>query len=484
MNNRPLDIPFLLACAPVVFLLTTLLCTLALCGADSVQVHGWKILMGSGIFAAVIAVASRTVNTRRLRAGIWRSVSQLAPTLPILLLIATLSATWMFSGVVPYLIDAGLHRLNPRWFLMLTCIICAAVSVVTGSSWTTIATVGVAFMGIGGAMGHSPGWIAGAIISGAYFGDKVSPLSDTTVLASSACGVNLMEHIRFMMHTTIPAMILALAVFAVAGWTITATSQSHTFEIEHAIRATFNLTPWLIAVPALTALLIALRVRTLIVLAVGTLSGLVALLLFQPGVLALLAADTSSLSAIVRLLISETTISTGSAMLDALVSTGGIAGMMPTIALIVGAMMFGGIMMGTGFLQRLTRAITSRLSGPRSLTGAAVGTGLFLNTCTGDQYISIIIGGNVYRPAYRRLGIQPRILSRTVEDSTSVTSVLIPWNSCGITQATVLGVATLTYLPYCIFNIASPLMTLLIMRVGRGCGTWLAPRHTAPVTTR
>lgn len=371
----------------------------------------------------------------------------------------------MLSGVVPALIDYGLELLDQRTFLMVACATCAVVSVVTGSSWTTIATIGVALMGVGSVMGYSVGWLAGAIISGAYFGDKVSPLSDTTVLAASTCGVPLMRHIRFLMLTSIPAMTIALLVYLIVGLTSNLTSAGHSQEMINAIRHSFNITPWVLIIPAITLSMIVFRFNTTWTLAIGSIAGLIGIWVFQPSIAAQLAAGSSipqHLSAAVSILATSTELATGNELLDPLVSTGGVEGMLPTVWLVLSAMLFGGAMIATGMLSRITHAITSRLRRGRSLIGATVGSGLFLNCCTGDQYLSIIIGGNVFKNTYRRRGLKPQSLSRTLEDSISVTSVLIPWNSCGVTQSTVLGVATIVYMPFCIFNIASPLMTLVM----------------------
>lgn len=449
---------------PVAALLGALIYTIVTRGADSILDLSPYLLGGAALLAFILTVTT----TRRPMALLWyglvRSSRQILPAIPILLLIGTLSSAWMLSGTVPLLIDTGLALISPGLFLPAACAVCAVVSVVTGSSWTTIATIGVAFMGIGAILGFSPAWTAGAIISGAYFGDKVSPLSDTTVLASSTCNVDLFSHIRNMMITTTPAMAIALTVYLVVGFATASDGAAATStEMSAALGKAFDLTPWLAAVPLITCVMIAFRLPTLLILGVGTLTGIVALWLAQPAVTAHLMADGSGwFMATVKALLLPTTLDTGNAALDELASTGGLVGMLPTIWLILGAMLFGGMMIGSGMLKVLTRAFVRRLRKRDSLVGATVASGLFLNSCTGDQYISLIIGGNVYRPAYHRAGMRPELLSRSLEDSISCTSVLIPWNSCGMTQATVLGVATILYAPFCIFNIMSPLMSVAV----------------------
>ena len=453
---------------PLILLLGMIATIIITQGAETVQNYGYVTLLVSAVFTLILSyLTTDRRHMRCFRLGIAKSARQILPAIPILIFIGTLSATWMLSGVVPSLIYYGLELLEPRTFLMVACATCAVVSVVTGSSWTTIATIGVALMGVGSVMGYHVGWLAGAIISGAYFGDKVSPLSDTTVLAASTCGVPLMRHIRYLMLTSGPAMIIALAVYLIVGMTTDLTSSGHSREMIEAIHHSFNITPWVLIIPALTLTMIAFRFDTAQTLAAGSLAGLVGMWIFQPQIASQLAGDGGGslidhAAAAVKLLAGSTEIATGYDLLDPLVSTGGIAGMLPTVWLVLSAMTFGGAMIATGMLGRITHAITSRLRRGHSLISATVGSGLFLNSCTGDQYMSIIIGGNIFKNTYRLRGLKPQTLSRTLEDSISVTSVLIPWNSCGLTQSTVLGVSTLIYMPFCIFNIASPIMTLIM----------------------
>lgn len=466
LASRPTQPSLFVSILPLIALLGAIVGIIVVSGAEAVQSYSYYILlMATAVCLTLSFTLTRRPHLKCLKAGLVKSARQILPAVPILIFIGTLSATWMLSGVVPALIDYGLELLDQRTFLMVACATCAVVSVVTGSSWTTIATIGVALMGVGSVMGYSVGWLAGAIISGAYFGDKVSPLSDTTVLAASTCGVPLMRHIRFLMLTSVPAMTIALAVYLIVGLTSDLTSVGHSREIIEAIRHSFNITPWVLVIPAITLAMIALRFNTTWTLAVGSLAGLIGIWIFQPSIAAQLAAGSSlsqHLSAAVGILATSTELTTGNELLDPLVSTGGIEGMLPTVWLVLSAMLFGGAMIATGMLSRITHAITSRLRRGRSLIGATVGSGLFLNCCTGDQYLSIIIGGNVFKNTYRRRGLKPQSLSRTLEDSVSVTSALIPWNSCGVTQSTVLGVATIVYLPFCLFNILSPVMTLVM----------------------
>lgn len=460
------------ALAPIVFLLLSVGAMLVFGGSETVASYSWASLLLASIVGLGVGFFITRASDRHLRRGLIRSAVQTLPAVPMLFLIGAVSATWMLSGVVPLLIEAGLRVINPPLFLVITCVVCAFISILTGSSWTTIATIGVAFIGIGTLLGYHLGWIAGAIISGAYFGDKVSPLSDTTVIASSSCGVELFQHIRYMLLTTIPSIVIALIVFGVAGFMTDLTPAHTESAMVKALASTFDLNPWIYVIPAITLILIALRINTLITLAVSSLLGLAGVFIFQPHLLSQIHSLAgqgdiiSNVVAAVKMIVTSTTLSTGNPSLDQLVETGGMAGMLPTVGLVLSAMTFGGVMMGTGLLNVITSRFTSLLKNRVSTVAATVGSGLFFNSATADQYLSLIIGGNIYKNLYQQQGLEGRLLSRTLEDSVSVTSVLIPWNSCGVAQSSVLGVATLTYLPFCVFNYMSPLMSLLVAITG------------------
>lgn len=456
------------ALTPVVALLLAVVTVLITKGSDFVADYGYAMLLGASAVALIISTSFSKLNKQQLLNGLCTSARQTLPAVPILLLIGTVSATWMLSGVVPMMIELGLTYIHPPLFLLTTCCVCSFISLLTGSSWTTIATIGMAFMGIGTMLGVAPGWIAGAIISGAYFGDKMSPLSDTTVLAAASSEVNLFSHIRYMLITSIPSLAIALLVFIIAGSTMTLQENAGHNSMLAALEQTFNLTPWILVIPTLTAVLIILRVNTLLTLFISTILGLSGIFIFQPQIVSQFGSGSfiTSCQSALHILFTDTAVSTGHESLNDLVATGGMKGMLSTIWLILSAMLFGGVMMGTGLLSRITQAFTSLLRNRISAVGATAVSGLFLNSATADQYLSIIIGANMYRELYSRLGLEGRLLSRSLEDSVSVTSVLIPWNSCGVTQSTVLGVPTLTYLPYCVFNYLSPLMSLLVAVTG------------------
>ncbi len=471
MNKKTRQPSLTMSIIPIAFLLVSLVYIIIKDGADAVSTMSQSILLIAAALSLGIAIIRYRRPWRAISMGFAKSAGQIMPAIIILFFIATVSATWMLSGIVPTLIDYGLEIVNPRLFLFITCAVCAVISVLTGSSWTTIATIGIAFMGIGRVFGYDAGWIAGAIISGAYFGDKVSPLSDTTVLASSSCGVDLFSHVKFLMITSIPSMAIALIVFATVGLLTPTIQSEHSNEMIYYLKECFSITPWVLVIPAITMGLIIFRVNTMVTLAVSSLLGLAGIFIFQPQIVeAISETEVETISSYmlvaIDILTTKTYISTGNELLDSLVSTGGVEGMMPTIYLVICAMLFGGAMMGSGMLTTITHAFTRKLKSSKAIVSTTVGSGLFLNACTADQYLSIIIGGNVYKNLYHRNGLDARLLSRSLEDSISVTSVLIPWNSCGVTQTTVLGVATLTYLPYCIFNLTSPVMSLLAVWIG------------------
>lgn len=443
---------------PIALLLVALVAIIVFQGSDAINSWSSVALLGAAAVALLLAGTRRCLSLRSLRQGLKISATQTLPAVPLLALIGLVATTWMLSGLVPTFIHYGLQVLNPTFFLVISCVVCALVSVLTGSSWTTIATMGVAFMGIGTAMGYSPGWVAGAIISGAYFGDKISPLSDTTVVASSSVGVELFAHIRYMLITTVPSLLIALAVFTVAGVLSTHNIADADPTLHRTLSRTFNISPWLLVIPVITLSLIALRVKTIYVLAISVLMGLGAMFMFQPQI-------TAELN-IARALWTETTFDTPSAAFNDLASTSGFLGMLPTIELVLSAMVFGATLIGTGMISSISEAFVRRLHRRTAIVGATAASGLALNAATADQYLSLIVGANIYRDVYTRSHLEKRLLSRTLEDSVSVTSVLIPWNSCGVTQAAVLGVPTLIYLPYCAFNWLSPLMSLTIAALG------------------
>lgn len=473
---------FGLAMIPVVILI-------ALLGL-SVWLYGDGSLDGANQMALIIgAVIAGLVGWRLgyswkdIEKGMVKSIKSALPAILILLMIGALSGSWLISGIVPTMIYYGLEILNPTIFLFAACIISAIVAVATGSSWSTVATVGVALIGIGGALGIDPAMSAGAIISGAYFGDKMSPLSDTTNLAPAMAGTDLFTHIRYMAYTTVPSILLTLILFLIIGFSIsTNDSDFGALEMSTLIEENFVISPWFLLVPALVVFLIIKKVASLPALFVGTIAGCLVAVFFQPDVVKEIASahiqtsgDTvtwapnyvqAAYMSTIDAMTGSVGIETGNADVNSLLSTGGMYGMLNTIWLIVCAMCFGGIMEACGLLQAITSVLMQLVRSTGSLIATTTGTCLFFNVTASDQYLSIVVPGRMYADAYKDRGLAPQNLSRTLEDSGTVTSVLVPWNTCGATQSGVLGVATGEYFIYCFFNLISPVMTVLFGYLG------------------
>lgn len=462
---------------PFIVLAATLFLVILGFGSDALAGGSQVALILSAGFTVVLAMILYKIPWKVFEESILDNITSVGTSIVILLLIGAVSGSWMVSGVVPTMIYYGMKVIVPEIFLFATCVISAVIAVMTGSSWTTIATIGVALVGIGTAQGYEPGWIAGAIISGAYFGDKVSPLSDTTVLASSSAGTPLFTHIRYMMVTTVPSFAISLIIFLVVSLLHSNSGEAHAADFARDLVNTYNITPWLFIVPVLTAVLIVKKVSAIATLFIAAVIAGVAALFFQPHILSAIALDStvdqsSSLdfiSGFKGLFISyygSTAVETGNEALNSLVATRGMTGMLNTVFLIIAASCFGGVLVGSGMLQSLTDTLVKFVKRRVTMVASTVGTGIFANMITGDQYLSIILTSSLYKKLYQERGYDPKLLSRSVEDSATVVSVLIPWNSCGMTQATVLKVATLEYLPYCFFNILSPLMSIFIAAIG------------------
>ena len=469
-NTEKLPSPWVSA-IPLAVLTLLLYVVIRAFGGGAIDGGSQIALLSATSVCVMLSIGLYRCRWAVLEEAIIDNIRASASAIVILLLIGAIAGTWMVSGVVPTMIYYGLQILHPSFFLVSSCVICAVVSLMTGSSWTTIATIGVALMGIGQAMGFPEGWIAGAIISGAYFGDKLSLLSDTTVLASSTVGVPVFTHIRYMLYTTVPSMLVALGVFTVAGLSLEHGASTHAEMYAATLAATFRITPWLLVVPLATGILIARRRPAIVTLFCAAVFACAAMLLAQPETVARVAGVAeldfmSGFKGVLMTCFGPTAIPTGTPQLDELVATRGMAGMLNTVWLIICAMCFGGVMTGSGMLRSLTAIFLRWVRRTFSAVASTVGAGIFFNLCTADQYISIILSGRLFKDLYADRGLEERLLSRSVEDSATVCSVLIPWNSCGMTQATVLGVSTFVYMPYCVFNIVSPLMSLFVAAVG------------------
>lgn len=461
----------LLSSIPLLVLISLLFVSIRTFGTDAIAGSSQIVLLTGTAVTAMLAMVCCKVKWQTIEDTICNNIRGVSTAIIILLLIGALSGSWMVSGIVPTMIYYGMKLIDPNFFLVTSCVICALVSVMTGSSWTTIATIGVALMGIGKAQGFSEGWIAGAIISGAYFGDKVSPLSDTTVLASSVTDTPLFSHIKYLMYTTIPSILIALSVFLVVGFAHPASSANQITELTQSLDVAFHISPWLLIVPSITAFLILKKVPSLITLFLSALIAGICALWVQPELLNAIAGESSShAQAMYKGLFityyGSTGIETGNEILNELVVTRGMGGMMNTIWLVVCAMCFGGAMQASGMLESLTSTLKYFMRSGVGLVSSTAVSGALLNLVVADQYVAIVLTGNMFKDIYRKKGYDSRVLSRTTEDSVTVTSVLVPWNTCGMAQSTILNVPTLTYLPYCFFNLISPLMSVFIMMIG------------------
>ena len=468
--NKTKPVSLSIALLPILFLITLLSLNVYYYGDDALSGANQMTLLLSGAFCSFLAIIKGT-PWHNIIEGIRNSISDTLPALLILLLIGALAGTWLISGIVPAMIYYGLEIVNPTYFLIAACIVSAIISLVTGSSWSTIATIGIALLGIGKAIGMSEAMVAGAIISGAYFGDKMSPLSDTTNLAPAMAGVDLFTHIRYMSYTTIPSICITLIIFFFLGLNIdTQTSADDISTIQNAIYSKFNISIWLFSVPAIVIGLIIKKIPAIPALFIGTILGGLAAIIFQTQIIAELGGSNNYFQNLFTVLMDamarDLSIITENDMINELFSTGGMNGMLNTVWLILCAMCFGGSMEASGFLNKLSTSFMKMATNTASLIATTTGTCVFFNLTASDQYLSIIVPGKMFTESYNKNGLAPENLSRTLEDSGTVTSVLIPWNTCGATQASVLGVSTLTYLPFCFFNIISPFMTMIYAIIG------------------
>ena len=453
------------ALLPVFALVAMLAYNVYVFGDDALSGSNQFILLLGGAVAAIVGFFNK-VTYKQMLAEVAENVRSTTGALLILLMVGALSGTWLVSGIIPAMIYYGLQILNPTIFLAACVIICAIISIATGSSWTTAATVGIALIGIGDALGISLGMTAGAVLSGAYFGDKMSPLSDTTNLAPAMAGGDLFSHIRYMTFTTVPTISVTLLVFIILGFTIDTSGVADTGAILKNISTAFNINGWLFIVPVAVILLIIKKAPPLLALLIGTLLGGVFALIFQPDLVATIGGGSSldfesGYKGILNAITVDTSIATQDPALNDLFSSGGMAGMLGTIWLIVCAMVFGGIMDGIGALKRITQSLLSMAKTTFGLFASTVGSCLALNVTASDQYLALVVPGKMFSKAYEERGLAPENLSRTLEDSGTVTSVLVPWNTCGAYHSGVLGVGVGEYFAYAIFNWLSPFMTLL-----------------------
>ena len=458
------------ALIPIVVLIVLLALNVVHFGNHTLDgANQFALIMASAV-AGLIAVFLR-VKWDDIQTSIVNSIGSAMPSILILLMIGALAGTWMLSGVVPSLIYYGLKVFHPKIFLFATVIITGMVSLATGSSWSTVATVGIALIGVGQALGINEGLVAGAVLSGAYFGDKMSPLSDTTNLAPAMAGTDIFTHIRYMMITTVPAMSITLVIFLVIGFTYTFDATPGDIErILEAIDSKFRVTPWLMLVPAFLVYIIIRKIPPLPSLLVGSLLGGVFAIIFQPHLVLEVAREIepgttglfkASYLSVMQSIFGDISIHTSHSMVDELLTSSGMRGMLNTIWLILAAMIFGGTMESAGLLIKITSTVIQWARNTGSLVLTTIFTSIFFNITASDQYIAIVVPGRMFAESYKKRGLKPEVLSRTLEDGGTLTSVLVPWNTCGATQSRVLGVPTMHYLPFAFFNMLSPLFSIL-----------------------
>ena len=452
------------ALTPVFALVIMLFFNVYVYGDDALSGSNQFVLLLGATVAAIVGFLNK-VTYKTMLEEVAENIKSTAGAILILLMVGALAGTWLISGIIPTMIYYGLQILNPTIFLAACVVICAVISIATGRSWTTSATVGIALIGIGETLGISLGMTAGAVLSGAYFGDKMSPLSDTTNLAPAMAGAELFDHIKYMTYTTVPTIIITLIVFIIIGLGIDTTGIADISDKLVSIKEAFNITPWLFVVPVMVIFLIVKKTPPLIALLAGTILAGIAALIFQPDIVMKISGAEkldfmTGYKGVMNAITVDTSVETSSAELNDLFSSGGMKGMLGTIWLIICAMVFGGVMDAIGALAKISSAILKLFDSVFGLFASTVFSCITLNATASDQYLAIVVPGKMYAKAYRDKGLAPENLSRTLEDSGTVTSVLIPWNTCGAYQSGVLGVSVSEYFVYAIFNWLSPFMTL------------------------
>ena len=435
-------------------------------GDDALSGSNQFILILGAAVAAIVGFINKTSYQKMLE-EVSENLKSTSGALLILLMVGALSGTWLVSGIIPTMIYYGLQLLNPTFFLVASVLICAIISIATGSSWTTSATVGIALIGIGDTLGISLGMTAGAVLSGAYFGDKMSPLSDTTNLAPAMAGAKLFDHIKYMAITTVPTFAITLFLFLIIGFNIEINGTPDISNKLEAIDQAFNISPLLLLVPMMVVILIVKKTPPLVALLTGTLLAALASILAQPQILMSIAESEifnfeTAYKGVMQSITVDTAVETSSIELNDLFSAGGMKGMMDTIWLIICAMVFGGVMDAIGALSKISKVLLALASSTFGLFASTVASCLALNVTASDQYLALVVPGKMFKKAYQDKGLAPENLSRTLEDSGTVTSVLVPWNTCGAYQSSVLGVHVADYFIYAFFNWISPFMTLLV----------------------
>lgn len=455
-----------LSLVPVLTLIALLVVGVVIFGDELTGGPSQLALFGASVVAALIGLYYLKVPWHQFEEKIGENYKNTAPAIIILLSIGALTATWMLSGIVPSMIVYGLKLIHPRIFIVMSFLLCAVVSMLAGSSWTTVATVGLAMFGAGSFIGLPAGWLAGAIISGAYLGDKVSPLSDTTNLAASIAGVNLYTHVRYTFVTTIPALIICLAFYTVVGLVVPVTSSLEMDGQLTVLQEVFNISPWYLLVPGLTIFMIYKKVPAIVTLFLSALAGGLLAYFAQPQIIDHIAGPDATafrrfFGSIFQMMSADVALETADPLVTHLASTGGMKAMINTVWIILSVMLFGGCLSACGMVETITERIVRSVKGTGGLILATVVSCIFCNVTLSDQFMAILLPGNMFKDSYRRFGLAPEVLSRTLEDSATVSSVLVPWNTCAVVQSSVLGIATLAYFPYAIFCFITPVIAVI-----------------------
>lgn len=461
---------FLLSLFPVVFLVVMIIIGVSVFGEDLTAGPSQISLIITSAVVIFISLIYLKVPWSKLENGINEQLHNTGGALFILLMIGALTSTWMLSGIVPSLIYYGLKLIHPSIFLGVSFILAAVVSILSGSSWTTCGTIGVALISAGTIIGINPGWLAGAIISGAYFGDKRSPLSDSCNLSASMAGVDLYKHINYLLYTNMPAFIISLIVFLIVGF-VTPVNNADIDSLMTNVTGTFNISPWYLLIPCFTIFLIYKKVPAFITLLISAIMGAILAFFAQPQIVSQIYGEISGgfnqfMYSSLKMMSTSVTVDAGNEMMNSLASTRGMLGMMNTICLILCVIVFGGSIQASGMITTITEKMIKFMNNTLSIVTSTICTGIFCNITLSDQYMAIILPSKMFADTYKKKGYAPELLSRTVEDSATVTSVLVPWNTCAVAQSTVLGVPTLAYLPYCIFNIISPIISIFVAAIG------------------
>ena len=455
----------LLSLVPVLTLIALLVIGVVIFGDELTSGPSQLALFGAAAVTVLIGLYYLKIPWSVFEEKVGDNFKSTASAIIILLSIGALTATWMLSGIVPSMIVYGLELIHPRIFIVLTFLLCAVVSMLAGSSWTTVGTIGVAMFGAGTFIGLPSGWLAGAIISGAYLGDKVSPLSDTTNLSASIAGVNLYTHVRYTFLTTIPALIICLVAYGIVGAVVPVSSEMEMGQQMEVLRSTFHISPWFLLVPVLTIFLIFKRVPAFVTLFLSALAGGILAYFAQPQIIDQIVGPEASgfhrfFGSLYQMMSTDVAIETGDPLITRLASTGGMGSMVNTVWIILAVMLFGGCLSACGMVETITGRILRSVRKTGGLVTATVLSCIFCNLTLSDQFMAILLPGNMFRDVYKRFGLAPEVLSRTLEDSGTVSSVLVPWNTCAVVQSTVLGVATMAYFPYAIFCFITPLIAI------------------------